>query len=206
MASEKELRENLRIAHDHMNSAMAAIASEGDIARWNVAYQDLLLAERELAKFLSEPHAVRFDFPVQWDIGAPMPILLNNDGEVVLMFLLGDAVPGTGETVACVKFENCVSTMMGTPNDEVYHGHPLYGRGFEGYKPLLVKNSQWIRELMEINSVHRDFKPDRWSGRKHYIFGFHDCTFECVASSYSLTLSNRPIWEVAAHELQKTYS
>jgi hypothetical protein len=63
-------------------------------------------------------------------------------------------------------------TKMGTPNDEVFRGHPLNGKGLRPYCPLLVKNSSWIKELEAINSVHS------------YIFGFHDSTFECVAESF----------------------
>jgi hypothetical protein len=30
------------------------------------------------------------------------------------------------------------------------------------------------------------------SDRRHFIFTFHDSTFECVADSYQATLSNEP--------------
>jgi len=73
---------------------------------------------------------------------------------------------------------------MGTPNDEVFHGHPLNGKGLRGYTPLRVMNSLWIKELETINSIHSGYRPESWHSLNHYIFGFHDCTFECVAESF----------------------
>jgi len=76
------------------------------------------------------------------------------------------------------------------PKDEVFHGHPLHGKGLVVYRPLRVLNSTWIREFEAINSVHRQFKADRWNTLSHYIFGFPDCTFECVAQSFVLMKSS----------------
>lgn len=75
---------------------------------------------------------------------------------------------------------------MGTPNDEVFHGHPLYERGFVGYSALVVENSNWLKELEAINAVHSNYKPDGWRQLKHYILPFHDSTFECVARTFKV--------------------
>jgi len=75
---------------------------------------------------------------------------------------------------------------MGTPNDEVFRGHPLNGKGLQEYCPLLVRNSLWIKELEAINSVHNHYRPESWGNFNHYIFGFHDSTFECVAESFTV--------------------
>jgi len=56
----------------------------------------------------------------------------------------------------------------------VFHGHPLNGKGLEGYSPLRVKNSLWIKELEAINSIHSGYRPESWRSLNHYIFGFHD--------------------------------
>ncbi|TKW79318.1 MAG: hypothetical protein DI543_05845 [Bradyrhizobium icense] len=153
-----------------------------DFAEIRVTSQAVLAAERALFAARNEPHAVPIEFPVQWDAGAPLPHLLQNDSQVFLLFLLAES--NGPETLAVVEFKGCVSTRMGTPNDEVFHGHPLNGRGLELYSPLLVKNSPWIEQLKAISSVHRNYRPESWKDDNHYIFGFHDCTLECVARSF----------------------
>lgn len=74
-----------------------------------------------------------------------------------------------------------VSAKLGSPNDEVFHGHPLAGKGLEGYTAQLVRNSRWLSELQQINSVHAGYRPEAWQKRNHYVFWFHDTTFECIA-------------------------
>ena len=75
---------------------------------------------------------------------------------------------------------------MGTPNDEVLHGHPLDGRGLHFYGAFSVENSDWIKELEAINSVHTHYNPEAWKNLKHFILCFHDSTFECVAEGFKV--------------------
>src|SRR5262249_12255642 len=75
---------------------------------------------------------------------------------------------------------------LGTPNDEVFSGHPLHGRGMDGYTAQVICNSPWIAELETINKVHSDYNEARWRALKHYVFWFHDSTFECVAENYAV--------------------
>jgi hypothetical protein len=56
----------------------------------------------------------------------------------------------------------------------------------DGYTAQIVVNSPWLRELERINSVHRGYRPELWRTLKHYVFWFHDTTFECVAESYTV--------------------
>jgi hypothetical protein len=88
------------------------------------------------------------------------------------------------QKLAVVEFQRCICTKMGTPNDEVFHGHPLHGKGFAGYLALAVENSNWLKELEAINAVHSNYKSEPWRELKHYILPFHDSTFECVARSF----------------------
>lgn len=101
----------------------------------------------------------------------------------------------TVDDIAVVEFEYCSAAKMGAPNDEVFHGHPLDGSGLSPYTPMKVENSPWIDELAKINSVHRGFNPEIWEAQTHFIFGFHDSTFECVAESFSVTTSSYSIRE-----------
>jgi hypothetical protein len=165
------------------------------MAEFGAAHEAMLVAERALAAELGEPHAVPLEFPVQWSIGTPIPHLIMTDSQTFLLFSLRDTelqrydfyaevANALEEHFATVEFKGCVSAKMGAPNDEVFHGHPLHGKGLVAYRPLCVLNSTWIRELEAINSVHLQFSEDRWNTFSHYIFGFHDCTFECVAQSF----------------------
>jgi hypothetical protein len=189
-----------------LQSALAAAqmrrertAQGGKREEFVAADEALLAAERALAAAQDEPHAVPIEFPVQWNTGAPVPYLLKNDYRTFLVFFLPDVDQWSWpERLAIVEFKHCISTKMGTPNDEVFGGHPLSGKGLRGYTPLRVKNSLWIKELEAINSIHSCYSPESWRNLNHYIFGFHDSTFECVAESFAVEARTAPVPEVLA--------
>jgi hypothetical protein len=89
-------------------------------------------------------------------------------------------------SLALVQFERCFSAKLGAPNDEVLAGHPLYGRGADGYTAQRVRNSRWLNEIDKIESVHRGYNPETWRSLEHFVFWFHDTTFECIAKSFKL--------------------
>ena len=129
-----------------------------------------------------------------------MPHLMVNDNRALLAFLLSEPDPGWDgsyvtvkspgdeqpEPLGLVEFDFCISAKLGAPNDEVFEGHPLNGKGLEAYGAQRVVNSQWLKELEKINSVHRMYRPESWRDRTHFVFWFHDSTFECVARSYKV--------------------
>lgn len=199
----RRLQESLRAARDREEVALQALRADGrgevSAAYW-AAHADVLIAERELAAARGEEYAEDIDFPVNWDTGAPLPHLLYNGRKAFLTFYVravdpkwdGSYVtlkdPGNAEmeSLAIVEFNRCISAKMGSPNDEVFEGHPLSGKGMEGYTAQVVKNSRWLAELEAINSVHAYYDPKLWRTLHHYIFWFHDETFECVAQSFSV--------------------
>lgn len=160
--------------------------------------------EREVAAENNEEYAVRIEFPVQWDTGAPLPHLFVNDNRAYLSFYIHDRDPEwdgtyvkvidpkneTPVSLALVEFKSCSIAKLGAPNDEVFHGHPLNGKGLECYAPLVVKNSKWLEEIKAINKVHSYYKEEHWFNRNHYLFGFHDSTFECIAGTFEVSLYN----------------
>src|SRR5262249_44842800 len=83
--------------------------------------------------------------------------------------------------LALVEFIRCEAIKIGPPNDEVIHGHPLYGKGLVAYKPLVVVNSRWMQELVNINRVHDRFNVEYWRRQRHFLFAFHDETVEAIA-------------------------
>lgn len=140
------------------------------------AAQRRLELERTTAAGLGLPYAEPVELGVSWDAGAPMPVLLSGLRTFVAFHLSG---PGSG--IGIVEFKQVTSVKIGSPNDEVLHGHPLWGSGLEFYRAHVVRNSRWIAELMDTNRVHERFDEARWSGTYHFILTFHDETLECVA-------------------------
>jgi hypothetical protein len=203
-----DLEQQLAAARERLDAAAKALAPKHGGGEWE-EYQNataaLLAAERALAAFKNEEHAVPLEFPVQWNTGAPLPQLLVNNHRAFLIFLVriidpnwdGSYVtiknPGSQqrESLALVEFRRCISAKLGSPNDEVFHGHPLAGKGLEYYTAQLVQNSRWIAELQKINSVHACYRPEAWQQANHYVFWFHDNTFECIAESYAVELHDR---------------
>jgi hypothetical protein len=122
------LEHALEIAHASRARLLDALASGGvelpEILSVNAA---VLGAERALAAAKGEQHAVPIDFPAEWDIGAPLPHLLQNDYRAFLVFHLREVAPpwlGTkiryssaieAERIAVVEFGRCISTKMGMP-------------------------------------------------------------------------------------------
>ena len=90
---------------------------------------------------------------VQSSVGAPIPVLISEDGKVVLAFYLQNTPDGwdgttvrimnsdSEESLAIVEFSSCYAHMFGPPNDEAFDGHPLAGRGLKPYGAYEVLNS-----------------------------------------------------------------
>lgn len=173
--------------------------------------------ERRLAAAKGEPYAIPCDFPVRWDIGAPLPHVFASDHKVFLTFYVNvpdpnwdgtyvtvkDPGDGTNESLALVEFDICESMKLGAPNDEVFRGHYLHGRGQDSYTAQIVKNSRWVEELRAVNSVHTNFQPDEEETLIHYVFWFHDTTFECVALSYEVKLYQTSMADLASRVVKK---
>ena len=134
----------------------------------------------------------------QSSVGAPCPFLVADERKVLLAFTLQErddsfAVTSEGivvtepeEPVAIVEFKSCYKHIFGSPNDEVFISHPLHERGLRPYAAYEIKNSSWIRQIERMNSVHPRHDSERFLRRHHYIFAFHDSTFECVADGFRI--------------------
>ncbi len=136
----------------------------------------------------------------QPSIGAPLPFVMSDEYRLLLAYLVEDAplnwygkavqvtiTSTSNEPLALVEFNRYHSYMFGAPNDEAFSGHPLAGRGLHPYGAFQVQNSSWIRQLESMNSAHPHHHLERFEILKHYIFAFHDSTFECVAEGFTIT-------------------
>ncbi len=133
----------------------------------------------------------------QSSVGAPLPIVLSDEHKILLGYIVEDETsdwdgsdvrvvgPNTsGESLALVEFKSYSTFMFGAPNDEAFSGHPLAKRGLHPYTAFRIEGSSWVRQLEHMNSVHPYHKPERFERLKHFIFAFHDSTFECVAEGF----------------------
>lgn len=137
----------------------------------------------------------------QPDVGAPVPLVVADDNQLLVSYIVltpeqnwdGTHVsviaPDTQEKIALVKFLRPYAHMFGPPNDEAFHGHPLASRGLRPYGVFEIQSSSWIRQLERMNAVHPYHNRERFlATRRHFIFTFHDSTFECVAQGYEFEI------------------
>lgn len=142
----------------------------------------------------------RIDAP-QSSFGAPCPMVLSGEHHLHLAYFLEEVVAGwdgssvrivseksEGEPCALVRFSRAYAHMFGPPNDEAFHGHPLEERGLRPYAVFEVQHSSWVRQLERMNSVHPYHQLKKFAAFKHFVFAFHDTTFECVAESFELSV------------------
>ena len=139
----------------------------------------------------------------QSDVGAPLPTIVADDYRLVLEYLVSEPDPNwdgtfvnvvTDGTVALIRFHRPYAHMMGAPNEEAIAGHPLADRGLEAFAAFEVKHSSWIRQLEKMNSVHPYHDRDRFlESKRHFVFVFHDSTFECIAHGFEISILNSSI-------------
>lgn len=152
----------------------------------------------------------------QSSIGAPLPSILATDKQTFLVYLVEDPSPGWdgtsvramnrdvgGEAVAIISFENCHAHFLGPPSDEIFHGHPLAPRGLRPYGVFEVEHSSWLRALVRMNAVHPRHMPGMFADCRHFIFTFHDSTFECIAESFAVETARMSIKKALSELLGK---
>ena len=151
----------------------------------------------------------------QSSVGAPCPMILCSESNLHLAYYLQQdtsdwnglprivGIHSGAEDCALVRFSGLISHMFGHPNDEAFEGHPLERRGLRPYAEFEVENSSWIRKLERMNSVHLAHRPEVYFSRKHFIFAFHDSTFECIASNFELSIHQGSVANVLIASMPK---
>jgi hypothetical protein len=147
--------------------------------------------------------------------GAPCPVVVSDGHQTLLAYYIHtdpnwdtsdiSDVLEIEEKVAIVIFKLCHVHMFGPPNDEAFSGHPLAKRGLSPYRTYEIENSSWIRQLERMNSVHPFHKPERFWERCHYVFAFHDSTFECVAKGFDIEEVSGSIGSVVPRMAEKLW-
>lgn len=149
---------------------------------------------------------VRYDIGFEPEAAVSGPVLLQTDRDAFLTFNAVKTMPdgrrgpaGTG----IIEIVRCTVTKFGYPNDEALPGHPLYSRGLTYYGAFEVLRSSWIHQMTSQNRVCFP-KTEDWTDR-HFIFTFHDSTFECVADSLRASLSIEPSEKVRTQIRQRVF-
>jgi hypothetical protein len=170
-------------------------ARRADLAPFKV----LIEAQRRLAAAKGEAYAIPYDIGFKPEAAYPNPILLATDQQTVLTFTAKRKSRDRkyiNAGCAVIEFERCTVTKFGYPNDEALGGHPLNGKGIDLYGVFKVCNSSWIKQITEQNRIAFPNTPD--SKQTHFLFTFHENTFECIANGLLATLSNEPYEKIFA--------
>ncbi len=181
-----------------------------DLDAWRAAREDQLRAERDLASARGEQYAQVIDIGPRWDAGAPLPHLISNGSRAFVVCLASQ--PGTERNGTCVKvvspagadpslfvvieMRGCSEIRFGGPGDEAMSGHPLYGKGLDGYQAHEVLNSRWIEEAIKVNSVHPFHSDAPFRRLHHYALLFHDEMLEALALDAGSRLVNGTMREI----------
>jgi hypothetical protein len=218
----EDLEKHFAIAIEQLNDAIRGVGTEDfEIVRdrFRSLERELALAKIALAK--SQEYAIPFRPQAVYDNGDAVPLeivwrpeaavsgpfLIQTDYNCFLTFnavwrdTKNDNDLFEGGFKALIEIENCQITKFGSPNDEGLYQHPLSIKGLEEYDIFKVENSVWIEEL--TSPLFSAFKNDpkfsafvSESEEQHFIFTFHDSTFECIARGLKATLSEKPIEEI----------
>jgi hypothetical protein len=128
------------------------------------------------------------------EAGVSGAVVLQSEYSTFLMFN-AQSVDHVPIGIAVVEIAVCVATQFGYPNDEALAGHPLYSFGLKPYRAYEVLNSPWLKTLALQNK--RNFpNADFTKGRRHFIFSFHDSTFECIGKDVKVTIAKESYAEV----------
>jgi hypothetical protein len=149
----------------------------------------------------AQDRVVELDDAPPADPGAAMAVVFSDEMSVVLAYRLAEISSAwqgkyvrevshdtPSERIAVVRFAGPLSHYLGPPNDEAFSGHPLYSRGLKPYSIAEIVHSSWVRNLARMNSAHPMHRPDSYNECRHFIFAFHDATFECIADAFAVEL------------------
>jgi hypothetical protein len=118
------------------------------------------------------------------------PIIFSTEHRLVIGYDAPDEppYPPTTAPFCVVRFNRPYFHLFRPPTHETIESHPLWGRGLCLYKALRVDRSSLVRKLERMDSACDSHYLIDFEAFQHYIFTFHDSTFECVAESFKVTV------------------
>lgn len=132
---------------------------------------------------------------LDWDAGAPLPVLISTDRRTLFACHLLEV-----DDVVVAEFVRCTSVRKGLPNDEVVHGLP-FATGLDIYGVNVIHGSRWLYELQQIESVHeRSAGHPIYSEQRHFFLGLHDSSLEAIAKDL-VVIGQFPTMDAAVVEM-----
>lgn len=131
--------------------------------------------------------------PFNMDFGAPCPIILSNDTDLYLSFIIEDEKNNEMNAKTLI-FNSYLKYNFGIPSNETLIYHPYSHLGIESYSFYELYNSDWLDSLMKIEQQHPYFNYEKWKNLKHFIITFHDNIFECIANDFKVLDSDYQIY------------
>ena len=181
------LEKRLQAAQTRRAEAGRAFTFKGGGDELRSASDALYAAERDLAAFKQEEHAVPLDFPVRWDIGAPMPQLLMTERRALLTFLLREIDPNwdgsyvtmkrhsseEAESVALVQCTAATPPSWDRRTTKCFTA--IHSRARES---TVIRRSSFATRGGSPSSSESTasiaISPRGWATLNHYVFWFHD--------------------------------
>lgn len=163
--------------------------------QYRAAKQKAAKVRRQLAELTGDEHAVWLDLGVTPEAAVSGGMLIQTEEKCYLLFNVSGPPVDNCIPQAIVEFGIPLKTQFGVPNDEALDGHPLSQSGLDAYDAFEVINSRWLAEELRRNQV---VFPDSKFTYRHFIFTFHDSSFECLADDLTITVDTRPfeqIWQ-----------
>jgi hypothetical protein len=133
---------------------------------------------------------------IRWSTGAPLPLLVSSEGRTLLAFYRDDRDVGDGK-VLVVEFVRCIAVRSGFPNDEVLHGHRLWGKGPDFYELHEVFDSTWLADLRTNEAVHHSAPAHPFPEAQHFVLTFQDSTLEAIADGLAIVARAATMIEAA---------
>ncbi|PWG78231.1 hypothetical protein [Pararcticibacter amylolyticus] len=141
----------------------------------------------------------------EMDAGAPSPLIISNDTELVVCFYVDNEVmtdlsernTGYEIGVVVIKFKGYLYYNFGLPGNETLRGHPYYKLGIKSFGFYELLDSDLINKLKQIEKVHPYYNAAKWDGFRHFILTFHDNMFECVSSEFDVIREEMSVYNKA---------
>ncbi|HYS68534.1 MAG TPA: hypothetical protein VEN30_32605 [Paraburkholderia sp.] len=116
---------------------------------------------------------------------AAEPFIVASDRRVILAYPIAEAdferfgpFDPDDDPFCAVLFPDTVFHRLGPPGDSDLEIHPLASQGLAGYSVHEVIASSLAAEIAAVASAEL--------AQRHFVITFHESTFECVASDYTV--------------------
>jgi hypothetical protein len=194
---ERELEDSetaIEMTLRHLVSVRHGTPERAELDRqYHAAKQHAAKVQRQLAELTGDEHAVWLDLGVRPEAAISGGVLIQTETKCYLLFNVSGPPVDNRVPQAIVEFDGPIKTQFGLPNDEALIGHPLSNSGLSAYDAFEVLNSRWLAAELRRNQVAF---PDCEFTCRHFIFTFHDSSFECLASDLKVTVDSRPFEQI----------